>query len=39
METSPWMLSFPGAFFVITLLALNTLGDSLRDALDPKSTH
>jgi oligopeptide transport system permease protein len=39
METSPWMLCFPGAFFVITLLALNTLGDSLRDALDPKSTH
>lgn len=37
METSPWMLAFPGAFFIATLLALNTLGDALRDALDPKS--
>jgi oligopeptide transport system permease protein len=37
METSPWMLLFPGAFFIATLLALNTLGDSLRDALDPKA--
>lgn len=39
METSPWMLVFPGAFFIATLLALNTLGDGLRDALDPKNTH
>ncbi|MCB1225626.1 MAG: ABC transporter permease [Verrucomicrobiales bacterium] len=37
METSPWMLLFPGFFFVLTLLCLNTLGDALRDALDPKS--
>lgn len=37
METSPWMLAFPGAFFIATLLALNTLGDALRDVLDPRS--
>lgn len=37
METSPWMLLFPGTLFITTLLALNTLGDALRDALDPKS--
>ncbi len=37
METSPWMLFFPGVFFIATLLALNTLGDALRDALDPKA--
>lgn len=36
METSPWLLAFPGVFFVLTLLAINTLGDGLRDALDPK---
>ena len=36
METSPWLLIFPGVFFVTTLLALNLLGDGLRDALDPK---
>ena len=37
MESSPWMLLFPGTFFSLTLLALNFLGDGLRDALDPKS--
>ena len=37
METSPWMLFFPGLFFSGTLLALNWIGDGLRDALDPKS--
>jgi len=37
METSPWMLFFPGLFFSATLLALNIIGDGLRDALDPKS--
>jgi ABC-type dipeptide/oligopeptide/nickel transport system permease subunit len=26
---------FPGAFLVITTLAFNLLGDSVRDALDP----
>lgn len=36
IETSPWLLVFPGVFFVGTLLAINTLGDGLRDALDPK---
>jgi oligopeptide transport system permease protein len=39
METAPWLLVFPGVFFVLTLLALNTLGDGLRDALDPKSSR
>ncbi len=39
MESAPWLLVFPGAFFVATLLALNTLGDALRDALDPKSSR
>ena len=28
---------FPGLFFSLTLLALNFLGDGLRDALDPKA--
>lgn len=38
METYPWLLLGPGLFFSATLLALNLLGDALRDALDPKST-
>jgi oligopeptide transport system permease protein len=39
IESSPWLLLFPGAFFSCTLLALNFLGDGLRDALDPKSVQ
>ncbi len=31
-----WMLMSPAAMMLITLLALNFLGDGLRDALDPK---
>jgi oligopeptide transport system permease protein len=33
----PWMLIGPSLFFSATLLALNLIGDALRDALDPKS--
>ncbi len=29
-----WLLAFPGGFLVLTLMALNFLGDGLRDALD-----
>ncbi len=32
----PHELIFPGLFIMITVLALNLLGDGLRDALDPK---
>jgi oligopeptide transport system permease protein len=32
-----WLLAFPSAFLAATLLALNFLGDALRDALDPRS--
>jgi oligopeptide transport system permease protein len=31
-----WLLAFPSAFLAATLLALNFLGDGLRDALDPR---
>lgn len=31
-----WLLAFPGAALVSTLLALNFFGDGLRDALDPR---
>ena len=36
MESAPWMLLTPAAFLVALLLGLNLLGDSLRDALDPR---
>ena len=36
MINAPWMLIAPAITMLITLLALNFLGDGLRDALDPK---
>lgn len=36
METQPRLLLIPSIVFALTLLALNFLGDGLRDALDPK---
>ncbi len=33
---APWMLLAPAVTMLVTLLALNFLGDGLRDALDPK---
>ncbi len=35
MEIHPWLLFFPGITLTLVLFALNVLGDSLRDALDP----
>ena len=32
-----WLLVFPCGLLVVTLLALNFVGDGLRDAFDPKS--
>jgi oligopeptide transport system permease protein len=34
MEAAPWMLLIPGAFLTLLLLALNLIGDALRDAFD-----
>ena len=36
MRQAPHLVIFPGLAFAITVLALNLLGDGLRDALDPK---
>src|SRR5262249_31180362 len=33
----PWMLLGPGLVMAVTVIALNFLGDALRDALDPRS--
>lgn len=35
-EVAPWLLFFPGAAIMISVLGFNLLGDSLRDALDPR---
>lgn len=37
MEEYPWQLVFPAITFCLTLLSLNTLGDALREAFDPRS--
>lgn len=39
MENFPWLLVFPGSVFASTLLALNLLGDGLRDALDVRAAR
>jgi len=36
MERAPWLILFPAAFIILTILSFNVLGDSLRDVLDPK---
>src|SRR2546426_3997303 len=35
-ERAPWMAIFPGIAISLSVFAFNLLGDSLRDALDPK---
>lgn len=34
-----WMVVFPGAMIVLSILSLNLLGDGLRDYLDPRVKH
>jgi ABC-type dipeptide/oligopeptide/nickel transport system permease subunit len=35
-RNAPHLMFFPGSLLVLTVLAFNLLGDSLRDALDPR---
>ena len=35
-QVSPWVIFFPGIFLALTVLAINILGDGLRDTLDPR---
>jgi peptide/nickel transport system permease protein len=35
--TDPWLFAFPGGLLVVIVLAVNLVGDGLRDALDPSS--
>lgn len=36
VQRAPWMAVVPGLAITLTVLAFNVLGDSLRDALDPR---
>jgi peptide/nickel transport system permease protein len=35
MRTAWWISGFPGVFIMFTILAINLVGDGLRDAIDP----
>jgi peptide/nickel transport system permease protein len=37
LETAPWMWFFPGLMILLTVLAINFVGDGLRDAFDPRA--
>jgi len=39
IRTYWWLIAFPSAFLVITLLALNFLSDGLRDAWDVRGEN
>ena len=36
MQSHPWVMALPGLAILITVLAINLMGDGLRDALDPR---
>jgi peptide/nickel transport system permease protein len=38
-EKAPWLAIFPGLAISLAVFGFNLLGDSLRDALDPKLRH
>ena len=35
----PWLWLSPGILIALTVLAVNFVGDGLRDALDPRSSR
>lgn len=35
-QISPWIIFFPGIALAVTVLAVNIMGDGLRDTLDPR---
>ena len=36
MRAAPWMTLFPGAVIALLILCFNTIGDAVRDELDPR---
>jgi len=36
ITSHPWVMALPGIAILITVLAINLMGDGLRDALDPR---
>lgn len=36
IQRAPWVVTLPGLAILVTVLAINLMGDGLRDALDPR---
>lgn len=36
ITSNPWVMAMPGIAILVTVLAINLMGDGLRDALDPR---
>jgi dipeptide transport system permease protein len=36
MQSHPWVMALPGLCILVTVMAINLMGDGLRDALDPR---
>ena len=36
MQSHPWVMAMPGLCILVTVVAINLMGDGLRDALDPR---
>ncbi|MCJ8144263.1 ABC transporter permease subunit [Ancylobacter sp. A5.8] len=36
IRSAPWIVTLPGLAILVTVVAINLMGDGLRDALDPK---
>lgn len=39
LTSAPWISLFPGLAIALVVMALNVVGDALRDALDPRNTR
>ena len=37
LTTQPWLWIPPGLLIIVIVMAINFIGDALRDALDPNS--
>lgn len=36
MQSNPWVMALPGICILVTVMAINLMGDGMRDALDPR---
>jgi peptide/nickel transport system permease protein len=36
LRSASWVTTFPGLAIMVTVMAINLLGDGLRDVLDPR---